>query len=196
MRERPSYGRRTFPVRAWWISGSAAVTVALPSGRIARHAEHRATATAQRLGNLPLVGGTDADPRLSMRNVVALTFCACMAACKSSSAPDDYNKTLYQAQIRTTLDAALDCERGYVRAHMQSPATITEISDATIAACDQAISAAVQAYMSDVVVRLEDSLTASQVEHERARARADIIKKLRGDAMQLLVGRTPGRKPP
>jgi hypothetical protein len=184
-------------MRPWWTGRSAAVTVALPSGRIARHAEHRAAATAQRLGNLPLVGGTDADPRLAMRNVVALTFFACMAACRSSSTPDDYDKAVYQAQIRTTLDAAFACERGYVRAHVQSPATITEISDATIAACDQAISAAVQAYMSDVVVRREDSLTASQVEHERARARADVIQKLRGDAMQLLVeGRTPGRKPP
>jgi hypothetical protein len=118
-------------MRPRWTGGSAAVTVALPSGRIARHAEHRAAATGQRLGNLPPVGGTDADSRLAMRNVVALTFFACMAACRSSSTPDDYNKEVYQAQIRTTLDAAFACERGYVRAHVQSPATITEISDAT-----------------------------------------------------------------
>lgn len=132
-----------------------------------------------------------------MRNVVMLTLCGCMAACRSDSAPDDYNKAVYQAQMKTTLDAAYTCERDYVRAHMQSQGTINEIADATIAACDPPISAAVQAYLSDVVVRLEDSLTAAQVEHERTRARADIVKKLRGDATQLLVeGRTPGRTPP
>jgi hypothetical protein len=132
-----------------------------------------------------------------MRNVVMLTFCGCMAACRSNSAPDDYNKAVYQAQMKTTLDAAYTCERDYVRAHIQSRGTINEIADATIAACDQPISAAVQAYMSDVVVRLEDSLTAAQAEHERTRARAEIVKKLRGDATQLLVeGRTPGRTPP
>jgi hypothetical protein len=130
-----------------------------------------------------------------MRNVVVLTFCGCMAACRSNSAPDDYNEAVYQAQIRTTLDAAYACERGYVRAHMESQSAITEIADATIAACDHPISAAVLAYMSDVIARLEESLTAAQVEHERARARADIVKKLRGDATRLLVeGRTPGRK--
>ena len=49
--------------------------------------------------------------------------------------------------------------------------------------------------MSDVVVRREDSLTADQVAHERARARADITKKLRNDATQLLVeARTRARK--
>jgi hypothetical protein len=132
-----------------------------------------------------------------MRTVIMLTLCGCMAACRSNSAPDDYNKAVYQAQMRTTLDAAYTCERHYVRAHMQSQGTINEIADATIAACEQPISAAVQAYLSDVVVRLEDSLTAAQVEHERTRARADIVKKLRGDATQLLVeGRTPGRTPP
>jgi hypothetical protein len=131
-----------------------------------------------------------------MRHVVVLTFCGCIAACRSNSLLDDYNQAVYQAQIRTTHDAALACERGYVRAHMQSQATITEITDATIAACNEPISAAVQAYMSDVVARQEDSLTAAQVEHQRARARADIIKKLRGEATQLLVkGRTPGNDP-
>jgi hypothetical protein len=132
-----------------------------------------------------------------MRTILVLTFCGCMAACGSASLRDDYNEAVYQAQIRTALDAAFTCERDYVHAHMQSQATIAEIADATIAACDQPISAAVQAYMSDVVVRREDSLTAAQVEHERVRARADIIKKLHGDATQLLVaGRTPGRNAP
>jgi hypothetical protein len=128
-----------------------------------------------------------------MRNVVVLTICTCMAACRSNSAPDEYNKAVYQEQMRTTLDAAYTCERDYVRAHLQSPATSNEIADATIAACDHPISAAVQAYMSDVVVRQEESLTAVQVEHERTRARADIIRKLRADATQLLA---EGRKSP
>lgn len=130
-----------------------------------------------------------------MRTIAVLTFCTCMAACRSDS-PDDYNKAVYQAQMSTTLEAAYTCERGYVRAHMQSQATINEIADATIAACEQSIAAAVQAHMADVVVRREDSLTAAEVAHERTRARADITKKLRGDATQLLVeGRTPARNP-
>jgi hypothetical protein len=132
-----------------------------------------------------------------MRTVAVLTFCTCMAACRSNSAPDDYNKAVYQAQMSTTLEAAYTCERGYVRAQMQSQGAINDIADAAIAACDQPIAAAVQAYMSDVVVRREDSLTAAEVAHERARARADITKKLRGDATQRLIqGRTPAGKPP
>ena len=132
-----------------------------------------------------------------MRNVVVLTLCGCMAACRSTSTPDDYNEAVYQAQMKTTLDAAFACERSYVRAHMQSQSTVSEIADATIAACDQPIAAAVQAYLSDVVVRREDSLTAAQVEHERTKARADIIRKLRADATQVVTeGRAPGGKPP
>lgn len=130
-----------------------------------------------------------------MRPVVVVTFCTCMAACGSNPSSDD--KAVYRAQMNTTLDGAFACERGYVRAHMQSPGTISEIADAAIAACDPPIAAAVQAYMSDVVVRREDSLTADQVAHERARARADITKKLRNDATQLLVeARTGGKTSP
>jgi hypothetical protein len=39
---------------------------------------------------------------------------------------DDYSQAAYKAQIRTTLEAAFACERDYVRAHMQSKATITD----------------------------------------------------------------------
>ena len=134
---------------------------------------------------------------LLVRNVLVLTLCGYIAACRSDSASDDYNKALYREQITTTLDAAFACERGYVHAQMQSQATTQEISDAAIAACDRPIAAAVQAYMADVVVRREDTLTAAQVDHERTRARADIIKKLHGDATQLLAeGRTRGQKSP
>ena len=136
-------------------------------------------------------------PLIFMRAVIVLTLCSCMAACGSASVRDDYNEAVYQAQMRTTLDSAFACERDYVHANVQSPATNTEITDAAIAACNQPISAAVQAHMADVVIRREDTLTAAQVEHERAKARTEIVKQLRGDATQLLLeGRNPGKKMP
>lgn len=132
-----------------------------------------------------------------MRNIVVMTLCIWMAACRSHSAADDSGNEVYQAQISTTLEAAYTCERGYVHAQMQSQAAISEIADAAVATCEQPIAAAVQAYMADVVVRRENTLTAAEVAHERARARAAISRKLRGDATQLLAeGRTPARKPP
>ncbi len=101
----------------------------------------------------------------------------------------------HEPPMDSTFAAALSCERAYVHAHIQAEATATEISDAAVEACGPQITAAVDAYVFDVVARLATAhqyMTDTQGEQERTRMRADITASLRKDGLRLTVeGRTP-----
>jgi hypothetical protein len=114
--------------------------------------------------------------------------------------PRHHDASTYQAQIQSRFDAASGCERSYVSAHIQSAVTAFELSDAAIAACDQQVSSAVDAYMSDLIARMADERRYFDIpaaNSERSRFRVEITERMRNEALRLAVdGRTPAASPP
>jgi hypothetical protein len=109
--------------------------------------------------------------------------------CRHIDAPDEETLRL-DAHIDTALKSALGCERGYVKDHLRSTVTATELSDAAIEACNPQINQAVDAYMAGALHRVD--LTRAQADAERARMHSEFAASLRSDALRLVVDeRTP-----
>jgi hypothetical protein len=135
---------------------------------------------------------------LSERTSALIMLWLALTGCSVVEHHEHYDAALHEQMIQAAIASAVDCERGYVRAHLAAQASASEIADAAIEACEAEISAATETHVSDMAARyasVGSYLGDSDAARERALTRAQTVSALRGEALRLVVdGRTPANR--